>query len=342
MSRLIGFAITGLAVYLALNSLPDFSSRDSHVMAVAIATDNREGIAADLKNITEPARSFSAANPLIAQPKLVQKGTTGQVPAERSGKPSLNPFRTVATEPVLKTQPVVSASAKPQLNEKITARNVELASLDTHDDIQPVLIKAASLAPPKYENVLLETQRELKRIGCYKSRLDGIWGKGSRWALRRFVIRSKTIALSDKEKFRGVPSSVLLEQLRKTSHRVCGRPCGSGRMLSAKGRCVNDPVITASLATANPWGAEVKRDDTPSDVQTTVIRGAAVALEKPAVKKAKKRARRNWRKKRYALGGPRYERKRSAKSRRYVRRSYRKWRKYRRNAWKRRILNPDD
>ena len=335
MSRLIGLAIIGLAVYLAVNSLPDFSSRDSHMTAVAIATDNREGIAADLKNMTEPARSFSAANPLLAQPKIAAK-----IVAAPATKPArkvvLKPFWTVTTGSAkIKRDATPSNSG-----EKVTARNVELAALDNNDDVQPVLIKAAALAPPKYENVLLETQRELKRVGCYKFRIDGIWGKGSRWALRRFVIKAKTIPIARKENFRGVPNSVLLEYLRKTSQKVCGKPCGSGRMLSAKGRCINDPVITASLVPSHSWSAEVKVDKTP-EVQTAAVPSATIIqTERVEPKKAKRRAAKKWRKKRYALGGPKFRKYGRTKSRRYTR-SARKWRKYRRNAWKRRILSPE-
>ena len=336
MSRLIGLAITGLAVYLAVNSLPDFSSRDSHMTAVAIATDNREGIAADLKNMTEPARSFSAANPLLAQPKIAVKPVAAPA-TKATAKLARKPFWTVLSESV---KGKADAAQTDRNGEKVTARNVELAALDNNDDVQPVLIKAAVLAPPKYENVLLETQRELKRLGCYKSHIDGIWGKGSRWALRRFVIKAKTIPIARKESFRGVPNTVLLEYLRKTSHRVCGKPCGSGKMLSAKGRCINDPVITASLVPTHSWSAEVKVDKTPGAQNGAAPSVAIVQTKKAEPKKVKRRAAKKWRKKRYALGGPKYRKSGRAKSRRYAR-SARKWRKYRRNAWKRRILSPE-
>ena len=357
MSRFFGLAITGLAVYLAINSLPDFSSRDSHMTAVAIATDNREGIAAELNAAPAPRRSFSAANPLMAQPKLVSEpklatttGTATTPTGTRSAdtaSSTATPVWKVITEKLISADTKVAAAPKQDatytgadiFNEKTTAQNVELASTDSYDDIQPVLLKTPELAQPKPEDILRETQRELKRVGCYRSRVDGIWGKGSRKALSKYVQKAPTSSRKTKVSYNGHPSIALLGQLRKTSTRVCGRPCGSGKMLSSSGQCINDPVITASLAPVNPWAASVATSKpviTPSNKKAKKSRATSRVKAK---KKASKKLRRKWRKKRYALGGPSRIIKRKAKKRKYSRR-YRYVRRHKRRSWKQKALFP--
>ena len=335
MSRLTGLAITSLAIYLAVNSLPDNSSRDAHVAAVAIATDNREGIARDLGNISAPAKSFSANNPLLASTNLAKANVTPQ-----SAKA---PVKTLT-------------SSAGRVSQKLNSENIELASTDTYADIKPVFLKRTLISPPTADQILRDTQRELKRIGCYRSRIDGIWGRGSKWALSQFIKRTDKLPRNLKASFTDNPNKVLLEVLRKTNNRICGRPCASGKMLSSNGRCINDPVIMASVASTASWTASVSPDPT-SGTNAKLANGTDRKILQRAVThraKAKKvkrihrarkirKASKKWRKRRYALGGPKYRRhakRRHVKRRRII--GYRVVRRYkRRSSWKRHILSPD-
>lgn len=95
----------------------------------------------------------------------------------------------------------------------------------------------------------LETQTELKRLGCYSGTLDGIWGKGSQGALSSFARHSGRILDSK------APTLALLAELRGLGDRVCPLHCGpryevlndscqlktcdAGLVLDAKGLCIS-------------------------------------------------------------------------------------------------------
>lgn len=319
MSRLTGLAITGLAIYLAVNSLPDYNSREDHVAAVTIATDNREGLVRDFNAASEAPRSFSPANPLLTQ-------LARELPVKKAAT-----ART-ATVGVLETNP-----AQPVINEKISGENVQLALTNTATGLQAGMLKTAVVNTPRPEDILRETQRELKRVGCYKSRVDGIWGKGSRRALRKFVRGSDALDPNLATARVSRPNMTLLEILRKTSTRICGQPCGSNEMLAPNGRCVSDPVIMAKLTSGQTWAAIVQPTPLP-DVQSRKIAKRAAARKK-ALKRRRRLASRKWRAKRYSLGGPVYYSKRAAKRKRHARK-YRYARR-RDSSWKRQILSPE-
>ncbi len=323
MSRLPGLAITGVAIYLAINSLPDIDTRDQHVAAVAIATDNREGMARDFIHDVSTGRSFSPSNPMVAQ---------------------------VETSPVDPLPPVAAPALKPPFPVpapvRVTAsgESMKLAATDAAQDVQPVLMKAVMANPPKPKNVLIETQRELKRVGCYRGRIDGIWGKRSKRAFRTFVKRTTTLSRAARRDLGDQPEANVLDALRKTSRRICGRPCASGKMLSSGGRCVNDPVIMASLSKPNNWKPVIRPADSPgadrADRKAERRTAEASKAEAEALKRKLKRkrvrlAKKRWRNDRYALGGPKYHRKKRARSR-YIKR-YR-YRARQRDAWIREAL----
>ena len=236
MSRFIGFAITGLAVYLAINSLPDLNTRTEHDTAVAIATDNREGMARDITLIANTGRSFSPSNPMTARTSSdhIKTVVASSQPAHR-----MSPPRDTSSSVIVRAAERV----------RTTGTSRQLATTEPASTLPPVLINAVMVTPAKPENIVRETQRELKRVGCYRGRIDGKWGRGSRKSLRKYVRRSGIIK-SSRGRYRTIaakPTAGILNSLRKTARKICGRPCASGTMLSANGRCIKDPVIMASL-----------------------------------------------------------------------------------------------
>lgn len=63
--------------------------------------------------------------------------------------------------------------------------------LRKHDpDLLDQLLREAAPAPT---NIKRAVQAELKRLGCYRSGVDGVWGKGSRTALSRYYLARKTV-----------------------------------------------------------------------------------------------------------------------------------------------------
>lgn len=60
-------------------------------------------------------------------------------------------------------------------------------------------------------------QRELKRVGCYWGKIDGVWGKGSKWAMTDFM-QAVNAALPTQD-----PDYILLQLVSSHSEKICGR-----------------------------------------------------------------------------------------------------------------------
>ena len=67
-----------------------------------------------------------------------------------------------------------------------------------------------------------QIQKELNRIGCAAGRPDGLWGKGSRKALKQYGLYGKIKLVSLD------PSTKLLDQLKAKQSRICPLICPSG------------------------------------------------------------------------------------------------------------------
>jgi hypothetical protein len=105
---------------------------------------------------------------------------------------------------------------------------------------QPPIRRAAPQPAPA--DLATPLQRELKRIGCLTGRVDGIWGRGSRAALKRFSDQAGLRLGSE-------PSQLALKEARNTEAgycqpvRVAPRPqpqqggCRAGTVL-LEGQCI--------------------------------------------------------------------------------------------------------
>ena len=82
-------------------------------------------------------------------------------------------------------------------------------------DPTPAPVEAMSLA-----TLAVETQTELKRLGCYDGEIDSIWGKGSQKALSGFARHSGQPVDTS------APTMELLDLLRPMGGRVCPLDCG--------------------------------------------------------------------------------------------------------------------
>jgi peptidoglycan hydrolase-like protein with peptidoglycan-binding domain len=82
----------------------------------------------------------------------------------------------------------------------------------------PVYPTPPTTQPPVYPTATLyprEVQTELKRVGCLAGRVDGIWGNGSRSALRKFYGRAGLSAAGTE------PSQVVLSDVQSQGGRIC-------------------------------------------------------------------------------------------------------------------------
>ena len=90
-----------------------------------------------------------------------------------------------------------------------------------------------------------ELQLQLRRVGCYRGRIDGIWGNGSRRAMRSFNRRINAgLPVSE-------PDNILLTLVGGYDNRACGRPCRNNRRPDATGRCVSDTAIASANNSAH-------------------------------------------------------------------------------------------
>ena len=97
--------------------------------------------------------------------------------------------------------------------------------------------------PDDRYKLVLEIQRQLKRVGCYWGRIDGSWGMGTMNAMREFTNRVNATLPLD------APDYVQLALIQSHADNACGA-CPAGQSLSASGRCAGLP-ITAQVKKPN-------------------------------------------------------------------------------------------
>ncbi len=83
-------------------------------------------------------------------------------------------------------------------------------------------LKEVDQTPEVTRKTTKNIQKELNRLGCSAGRPDGVWGKGSRKALKQYGRYGKVELVSLE------PSNSLLEQLKAKQSRICPLVCLSG------------------------------------------------------------------------------------------------------------------
>lgn len=181
----------------------------------------------------KPTTGRSSLRPVASSAKrLVGKevnvgGAAGDKPA--ANKPKV---QVASLEPVVKTSskreeelPTVApvgledTTAAPKKepkkeNVKVASLNANNATNNSRSDEEIAPVKEPSITPPSRA---LEVQTELARLGCYRSKIDGLWGANSARALFRYY-GNKKIAPTELE-----PNSILLSMLQGDEVVVCKR-----------------------------------------------------------------------------------------------------------------------
>ncbi len=78
----------------------------------------------------------------------------------------------------------------------------------------------------------MRLQQQLRRVGCYGGKINGMWSTGTRSAMAKFNSRIEAELPIDE------PDYVLLTLVEKFEDRACGIACGSGQIPDARGVCV--------------------------------------------------------------------------------------------------------
>ena len=112
---------------------------------------------------------------------------------------------------------------------------------------------AASLKPKtptsRYK-LVVEIQRKLKKRRCYRGRIDGSWGAGSKYAMQAFVDRvNATLPIKE-------PDYVLLTLLQANSDKTCGA-CPGGQTATVGGSCVPQAIVADTQRKPGSGGENV-------------------------------------------------------------------------------------
>jgi len=104
-------------------------------------------------------------------------------------------------------------------------------------------------------------QTELRRIGCYKGRIDGDWGPASRYAMATFTKAVNAVLPTD------TPDMVLLALVRRHVGTTCGskaRPFGTGTVQARAGS--SKPSAWKVRVTQNPVPQVATRPAAPASL----------------------------------------------------------------------------
>ncbi len=116
--------------------------------------------------------------------------------------------------------PVAAPADQSELTEGVPEALLERMILSmTAVRLDPLMDNRRRLVGRDITDLASALQTELKRLGCYRARVDGTWGGGSRNALRRFIKASGETGITDLK-----PSVVTLDILLATEDDVCAAP----------------------------------------------------------------------------------------------------------------------
>ena len=124
----------------------------------------------------------------------------------------------------------------------------------------PAPVELTPRDPSARYKLVVEIQRELRRVGCYGGRLDGSWKNGLKTAMKEFTDRVNATLPLDQ------PDYIQLTLIQSQPDEVCGA-CPTGQSLAASGRCVGLPVTaTATQNEVLPWKAKALFKPVPATV----------------------------------------------------------------------------
>jgi hypothetical protein len=126
--------------------------------------------------------------------------------------------------------------------------------------------------PSARYKLVVEIQRELRRVGCYGGRLDGSWKNGLKTAMKEFTDQVNATLPLDQ------PDYIQLTLIQSQRDEVCGA-CPAGQSLAASGRCVRHPVMEQTEVL--PWKAKALFKPVPSSAVSSEPLPGRLALGGP-------------------------------------------------------------
>jgi peptidoglycan hydrolase-like protein with peptidoglycan-binding domain len=131
-------------------------------------------------------------------------------------------------------------------------------------DARPIMLHRPSI-PVGRDAIGRQLQKELRRVGCYRGQLDGVWTTSTRRAMEEFIDRVNAALPT------GQPDGILLALVQSHPNKVCGVPCPMGQGLGAAGRCMPNAILARRTG-----GSKVAERPVPAiSTLTTTIANAA-------------------------------------------------------------------
>jgi len=202
------------------------SDRERRAIASQGAADHTLATSAT----SQRSRVFSAKDPLLATPHLMESTTARSAALDR---PTITARNTVIA--ARNDEPVAPKRMTPPVSSK------SLTSLRPGDaDARAQLVR--------------DIQYELKRVGCYGGEVHGGWNSGTKHAMKLFTDRvNATLPLEE-------PDYVLLTLVQNENPGTCGSGCPDGQLASENGRCL-PRAIMAQQRNARAKGVTVATPD---------------------------------------------------------------------------------
>lgn len=191
----------------------------------------------------------AAKSPLSGAPRKIISGTETTRLDSRVGEiraPLVSPYRALPTEKP--EQPRAVAPPADHVGRLAIATPPRLIVKPTLAELQP--------PAPVPISVVRGLQAELRRVGCYRGRIDGDWGPESRFAMAAFV-KSINAALPTEQ-----PDTILLSLVRRHPGAACGsRPTGSDNAVTAS---AGTTVPKANVSKTSGWQVRVAQPAVPA------------------------------------------------------------------------------
>jgi hypothetical protein len=124
--------------------------------------------------------------------------------------------------------------------------------------------KATSM-PSDRTSLARALQQELKRVGCYDGKLNGVWSVLTRKAMKAFNDRINA-ALPI-----GEPDQILLTLVQSQQERVCSAPCPAGQSIAEEDRCLPNAILARAHKKALQRIAVAEPRNPTSTTESTIL-----------------------------------------------------------------------
>jgi peptidoglycan hydrolase-like protein with peptidoglycan-binding domain len=250
---------SGSEVAAAQGAAPD----EAHAVVPAIKVASDGSATAD-KPAEAAAAPASQTEPKPA-PQLNKTDKTDK--SEKSGPPV-----SVVVPPTHLAPPAALPAKRP---------HTAVAAIEVGGTPPRVPVGDAKTAAPPLDRAALtrEIQRNLKRVGCYRGDVTGVWTPSVRQAMLALTERANASLPVDQ------PDPVLLALVQSHAPGICSAACPQGQDRAANGRCVPSALVSAAVRggvkTAKAGAGAAKKVPAAGGVTGTITPDGRMSLAGP-------------------------------------------------------------